>query len=135
MNEPAASTQLPRSVQFQLELIGPLLLGMVCGFFLGISAAAYWAVSAAGLLGGIAGGLEQQSPAPVRNGDGGPGAAARGFVAGCLFGAGVLIAHAASGEPALAPLPPFEPLLVPISGAIGGGLAHLGARLAARVSA
>ena len=31
--------ELPRPVQFQLIVLGPLLFGLVCGFFLGISAA------------------------------------------------------------------------------------------------
>jgi hypothetical protein len=49
-----------------------------------------------------------------------------------VFGVGVLVAHAASGDPAQAPLPPFEPLFVLFSGGFGMGLAYLGARLTTR---
>ena len=128
------SAQLPRAVQFQLTIVGPLLLGLVCGFFLGINAVAYWAVSIGGILGGLAGGVDFGGPASAPAAapaavDPARAAAVRGLVAGCLFGIGVLVAHAASGDPAHAPLPPFVPLLVPLSGAFGMGLAYLGARL------
>src|SRR3954468_9004355 len=129
--------QLPRAIQFQMAIIGPLLLGLVCGFFLGINAVAYWVVSIAGIVGGIAGGADfggDSAPARPNRAARDPRreAAARGLVAGCLFGVGVLVAHAASGDPAQAPLPPFEPLFVVFSGVIGMVLAYLGASLGTR---
>src|SRR4051794_39832601 len=134
---PESSAQIPRAVQFQLTIIGPLLLGLVCGFFLGINAVAYWAVSIGGVLGGLAGGGDFAGPAPAAapapSAVGAPRrGAVRGLVAGLLFGTGALVPPAASGDPAHAPLPPFEPLFVPLSGGFGMALAYLGARLTAR---
>src|SRR3954468_23128004 len=104
MNEPIAFNQLPRPVQLQLAALGPLLLGLVCGFFLGVSAASFWVVNALGIGGGILGGLEQaQSPARPAGGGGTRAArrdaAVRGAVAGATFGLGVVVAHQASGDP------------------------------------
>ena len=56
----------------------------------------------------------------------------RGAVTGAMFGLGVVIAHAASGDPAHAPLPSPEVLFVPFSALIATGLARLGALLAER---
>src|SRR4051794_27177346 len=139
MYEPVSFTQLPRPIQFQLAVLGPLLLGLVCGFFLGISAASFWVVNALGILGGLLGGLEyptagRRAPAagaaavrsPQRE------AAARGAVAGAMFGLGVYIAHVASGDPAHAPLPTPDILIVPFSALIGCGLAVLGVLAAQR---
>jgi hypothetical protein len=90
---------------------------MVTGFFLGIDAAAYWALTGAAVAGGVAGGFEHRAPGS---------AAMRGVVAGTLFGAGVVVADAVSKQPALAPLPSPPILLVPLSAAIGAGLHALG---------
>src|SRR4051794_40565627 len=126
--------ELPRPVQFQLIVLGPLLAGLVCGFFLGISAASWWVANALAIAAGVLGGGEQ-APAPARP------AAARGLrreavvggaVTGAMFGLGVVIAHAASGDPAHAPLPSPEVLFVPFSALIATGLARLGAVLAER---
>jgi hypothetical protein len=97
---------------------GPLLLGMVTGFFLGIDAATYWVLSGVAALGGVSGGLEHRTPR---------GAAVRGLLAGALFGAGVVLADAVSDQPALAELPSPPILLVPLAAAIGAGLHALGA--------
>jgi hypothetical protein len=135
MNEPVAFTQLPRPVQFQLAALGPLLLGLVCGFFLGISAASFWVVNALGILGGLLGGLEYpaaERTAPAAAHPPHREAAARGALAGAMFGLGVYIAHVASGDPAHAPLPTPEVLIVPFSAVIGCGLAVLGVLVALR---
>src|SRR3954469_8987003 len=98
MTEPSA--HIPRAVQFQLTIIGPLLLGLVCGFFLGINAVAYWVVSIGGIPGGLAGGADFGAPAPAPAPASAPAraavdparqAAVRGLVAGCVFGSGVLV--------------------------------------------
>src|SRR3954447_11201089 len=104
MNE--SSAQLPRAVQFQLAVLGPLLLGLVCGFFLGINAVAYWVISVGGVIGGLAGGVDSGGSAPAEPppraavADPRREAAVRGLVAGLFFGLGVVVAHAASGDPA-----------------------------------
>jgi len=134
MNESVAFSQLPRPVQFQLAVLGPLLLGLVCGFFLGVSAASYWIVNALGVIGGLLGGFDVPAAAgrrmarrEVRS-----QAAARGAVAGAMFGLGVYIAHVASGDPAHAPLPTPQALIIVISAVIGCGLATVGTRAAQR---
>jgi hypothetical protein len=116
-------TELPRAIQFQLAAIGPLLFGMVCGFVLELNAAAYWAASVLGVIGGLLGGTEHAGLRP---------AACRGTVAGACFGLGIVIAHAVSDRPALAPLPSPAIALILITAAAGGGLAAAGARLISR---
>jgi hypothetical protein len=118
LNGPPLLDSLPRPTQVQLVVGGPLLLGMVTGFFLGIEAAAYWALTGVAVAGGLAGGLEHRT---LRS------AALRGVVAGTLFGAGVLVADAVSTDSPLAELPSPPILLVPLSAAIGAGLHALGA--------
>ena len=120
---PPRLATLPRPVQVQLLVGGPVLFGLVVGFFLGISAGAYWALTAAALLGGLAGGLEHH---------GGRAGARRGVVAGTLFAVGLLIANAVSGDDARAELPSPPILLIPLSAAIGTLLGALGGGARAR---
>jgi hypothetical protein len=110
--------QLPRPIQIQLAAIGPLLFGLVCGFLLEISAAAYWAASALSVLGGLVGGTEHGATRA---------AALRGTAAGTCFGLGVVIANAASKGQPLAPLPDPTALLVLITASAGTGLTAAGA--------
>jgi hypothetical protein len=123
-NLPPRLATLPRPVQVQLLVGGPVLFGLVVGFFLGISPGAYWALTAAALLGGLAGGLEHC---------GGRAGARRGVVAGTLFAGGLLLASEVSGDPALAELPSPPILLVPLSAAIGTGLGAAGGTLRTRL--
>ena len=123
--------ELPRPVQFQLIVLGPLLFGLVCGFFLGISAASWWLANAVAIAAGVLGGIEQ-GPAPARAHGARREAVVRGAVTGAMFGLGVVIAHAASGDPAHAPLPSPEVLFVPFSALIATGLAIVGAAAARR---
>ena len=107
---PPLLAELPRPVQVQLAVGGPLLLGMVVGFFLGISAPVYWALTAVAITGGLMNGLEHRG---ARSG------ATRGLIGGTLFGVGVVIAHTAADESALAPVPSPFVLFVPLSAVIG----------------
>lgn len=116
--------ELPRAIQFQLAVIGPMLFGLVCGFVLELNAVAYWAASALSALGGLAGGAEH---ATLR------GAVLHGGIAGTCFGAGIVIANAASKGPALAPLPTPTAALILITATAGGGLAAGGAVLRSRL--
>lgn len=116
---PALLSDLPRPVQVQLAVGGPLLLGMVVGFFLGISAPVYWALTAAAVLGGLMNGLEHRG---ARTG------AKRGLIAGTLFGLGVVVAHTAADDSALAPLPSPLVLFVPLSAVIGSLLSAAGGK-------
>lgn len=112
--------QLPLPIQVQLAAIGPLLFGLVVGFLLEINGAAYWAVTALSVAGGLAGGREHGA---IRS------ASLRGATAGTCFGLGVVIANAASKGQPLAPLPSPTALLIVITALAGTGLAAAGAWL------
>ena len=118
--------ELPPAVRFQLAGLGPVLLGLVCGFCLHVSAGAWWGVNAAGALGGLAGGLDYAAPGP---------AVRRGVSGGLLFGIGVVAADAMAHGGRHAPVPTPMALLIPFSMAAGTALALLGARARARARA
>jgi hypothetical protein len=123
VDEPASFSDLPRAVQVQLAGIGPLLLGAVVGFMLGVSEAGFWILTALSVVGGVAGGLDH---AELR------AATARGLVAGCLFGVGTVVAHEIAGDAALATVPSPIALLVAIDATAGAILSTLGGLLRAR---
>jgi hypothetical protein len=123
MNGTVTFTELPRAIQIQLAAIGPLLFGLVCGFVLELSAVAYWVTSALSMFGGLVGGAEHGTLRP---------AVLRGTIAGACFGAGIVIANAASDRPALAPLPSPTAALILITATAGGALAAAGAVLSKR---
>jgi hypothetical protein len=123
VNAPPLLESLPRPTQVQIVVGGPGLLGMVTGFFLGIDEATYWVLNAVAALGGVSGGLEHRSTG---------GAAARGLLAGALFGGGIVLADAVSNEAALVELPSPPILLVPLLAVIGAGLHALGAAVRRR---
>jgi hypothetical protein len=120
---PYTFADLPRVVQVQLAGIGPLLLGAVIGLMLGETATGYWILTGLSVFGGIAGGLEHGT---IR------GALIRGLATGLCFGTGIVVAHAISGDRALATVPsPLVLLIVPA--ALGGAvLASVGWRLGPR---
>jgi hypothetical protein len=114
---------LPRVAQVQLAGIGPVLLGAVIGLMLGETATGYWILTGLSVFGGIAGGLEHRT---IR------GALIRGLVTGVCFGTGIVVAHAVSGDRALATVPSPLVLLI-VSAALGGAvLASVGWWLGAR---
>jgi hypothetical protein len=115
--------ELPPAVQFQLAILGPILLGAVSGFLLGESEAGWWISQALGLAGGFAGGLEHPAPRP---------AALRGLVAGSLFGFAIVAADAVSGDTALAQTPEPIGLIVILTALVGAGLGALGGFLRSR---
>lgn len=90
------------------------------GIALGISAGAYWGLSALAGLGAILAGFEHQD---------GWGGADRGLVGGAIFGAGVLIAHAIAGTHAKVSLGSFPPLLIVIDAIAGMLLGAIGGRI------
>lgn len=115
--------QLPRTIQVQLAAIGPLLLGLVCGFLLEINAVAYWAASGLSVVGGLVGGAEHGAVRP---------ATLRGLAAGACFGIGVVAANAAAKGRPLAPLPSPAALLILITAIAGMCLTAAGAWLNSR---
>src|SRR5947208_15505399 len=108
--------ELPLAVRVQLAGVGPVLLGMVCGFCLHVSAGAWWVVNVAGALGGLAGGLES---------DGARAAVVRGVTGGVLFGAGVVAADAMAHGSRHAPVPSPIALMIIVSAAAGTTLGVL----------
>ena len=97
-----------------------MAFGAVVGIALGISAGAYWGLSALAGLGAILAGFEHRD---------GWGGADRGLVGGAIFGAGVLIAHAIAGTHAKVSLGSFPPLLIVIDAIAGMLLSALGGRI------
>jgi hypothetical protein len=114
---PSLLSTLPRSAQVQIAVLGPLLLGALSGFLLDTSAVGYWAVQVAGTAGGVSGGMEHSGPAA---------GARRGLVAGALFGAGLMGAHAISDQRALTYVPHPLALIMLASAAIGAALSGVG---------
>jgi hypothetical protein len=114
---PNSFSDLPRPVQVQIAGLGPLLFGAVCGFVLSESATGWWVLQALAALGGLAGGLDHDGPRP---------GALRGLVAGALFGAGIVLAHAISGEQPLAQVPSPIGSLVIVTAVLGTLLGAIG---------
>ena len=116
-------SERPRSVQLLLAGLIPAAIGALAGVLLGVSSGAYWAVGAVAAVGGLAAGFEHPD---ARS------AAARGAVAGAIYGLALLVAHAIAGTHAKVSLGSFPPLLAVITAIIGALLGVLGARLARR---
>jgi hypothetical protein len=116
-------SELPAAARFQIAILGPVLVGAICGFLLGESAPGWWIAQAAGAVGGVAGGLEHQG---ARQG------ALRGLVAGILFGLGIVAADAISGDAPRAEAPTPIGLIVPLAAVVGSGLGALGGALRGR---
>lgn len=106
-----------------LVVVVPSVFGAIAGLTLGASAGWYLGLQAIGVLGGLAAGLEHR-----RSGQ----AAVRGFFGGLLFGIAIAVTHAIVGGADHGLLP--QPTLLPvITGAVGAGLAALGAVLRRRL--
>jgi hypothetical protein len=103
-----------------LGLVVPTLVGAAAGILLGVSAAAYWAIGLAALIGGVLAGFEHA--------DGWDGAD-RGLVGGALYGTGLLIAHAIAGTDATVSLPGFAPILIVFTAIIGMLAGALGGKI------
>jgi hypothetical protein len=110
----------PRPAQVILGLVLPTLVGAAAGILLGVSAAAYWAIGLAALIGGVLAGFEHA--------DGWDGAD-RGLVGGALYGTGLLIAHAIAGTDATVSLPGFAPILIVFTAIIGMLAGALGGKI------
>jgi hypothetical protein len=114
---PVPFDERSRSAQVVLAGIAPAVLGALAGVMLGISSGAYWAVGAVAAIGGFLAGFEHSD---LR------GAAGRGAVAGAIYGAALLIAHAIAGTDAKVSLGSVPAFLVVITAVIGMVLAILG---------
>jgi hypothetical protein len=122
---PFSFRDLPRPIQFQSAVFGPLLFGLVGGFLLGESEAGYWIVQGVGAGLAVAGGYEHEG---LRQG------AVRGVLTATMFGIGIVLGDAISGDQPQATVPdPIGLVVFPV--AFGGTvLGALGGYLRARPS-
>lgn len=120
MQTPILLRNRPRQAQIGLAIVVPFIVGAIVGVALGISAGAYWALSALAAVGGVLVGLEHRDWR---------GGARRGILGGALFALGLLIAHAIAGTDAKVSLGSFPPLLIVIDAIIGMLLGALGGNL------
>lgn len=121
MQPPTPLADRPRPVQAVLAGLVPFAFGAVVGIALGVSAGAYWGLSALAAIGGVLVGFEHRD---------GRGGAYRGVLGGALFALGLLILHAITGAEAKVSLGSFPPLLIVVDAVIGALLGALGGRLA-----
>jgi apolipoprotein N-acyltransferase len=119
--QPTMFSDRDRRGQVIVAGILPAIVGAVAGILLGVSSGAYWAIGVLAALGAVFAGFEHHD---VRS------AARRGLVAGAIYGAALLLAHAIAGTDAKVSLGDFPPLLVVITAIIGVVLTGAGAWLA-----
>lgn len=121
--QPVPFADLPRPVQVQLLVGGPLLFGAVCGFVLSESKTGWLVLQLVAALGGLLAGLEHH---------GARGGALRGLAAGALFGTGIVIADAVSSAPPAADVPDPMVLMIVITALIGTLLGAVGGAISSR---
>jgi hypothetical protein len=115
----------PRPVQILLAVVVPALYGALTGYFLGISEPLYLIFSIVGIVGAVGAGFDHL---------GARAGAARGVIAGSVFGAAILIAHEIDGSEAEAHLPEPAILLVAVTTVLAVAFAALGGRLRGRAT-
>ena len=114
---PTLLRERSENTQVWLAVIVPLVFGAVVGVVLGTSASLYWILLAVAALGALLSGLEHDQ---VKE------AAARGAVAGAMFGLGILAAHQLAGSDAKVSLGSLPAALIVIDAVAGALLASLG---------
>jgi hypothetical protein len=117
MGLPPLLAERSRPVQVLLALVVPAVYGAICGIFLGISEAVYLVLVTVGIVGAVGAGLEHRGAAA---------GAARGVVAGMVFGGAILITHEISGAEPERDLPDPPILLLVLTTVPGIAFAALG---------
>jgi len=120
---PPLLSEHPRPVQFLLAIFVPAVYGAVTGYFLGVSESVYLILSVIGVVGAVGAGLDHV---------GARAGAARGVIAGSVFGAAILIAHEIHGTEAEAHLPEPAIVLVVVTTVLAVAFAALGGWLRER---
>jgi peptidoglycan/LPS O-acetylase OafA/YrhL len=120
MEAPPLLLERQPGAQIGLAVGGPVVLGALCGWLLGVNETAYLVVSLLAIVGGIGSGYEHP--------DGDEGSV-RGFCGGIIFGAMILATNAVIGAEPEAHLPSPPVVLVVLTtilgmlfGALGGWL-------------
>ncbi len=121
MYDPMLFRDRPRPAQIVLGGVVPAVFGAIAGVLVGSSSGAYWAWGALAAIGSIVGGFEHQD---------GWGGADRGLIAGAIYGAALLLAHAIAGTHAKVSLGSFPPALIVVTAIAGMLLSALGGYLA-----
>jgi hypothetical protein len=124
--EPVDFAALPRVVQVQLCVLGPLLFGMVCGFLLGETETGYWLAKVFGVTAALGSGFDHV---------GARAGALRGGLAGFIFALGLLAAHTIADTDPLAKVPDPLALIVVITTVFTTGIGAAGGWLRARRAA
>jgi hypothetical protein len=117
---------LPRAVQLQLVVGGPLLFGAICGFVLSEGERGWILVNVVAAIGGVLAGIDHSG---ARDG------ALRGLAGGLLFGIGVVIGDLVTEAPPAAEVPDPIGLIVILTTTIGAALGALGGLLGRRLRA
>ena len=99
------------------------MYGAVTGYFLGVSESIYLVLSIIGIVGAVCAGFDHR---------GARAGAARGVIAGSVFGAAILIAHEIDGSEAEAHLPEPAILLIAVTTILAVAFAALGGWLRER---
>ena len=120
MPETIPFSERGREARLVLAIVIPFVFGAIVGIALGISAPAYWILSAIAAIGTVIAGLEHPD---ARS------AAIRGVVMGAVYGLAVLLAHAVAGTDAKVSLGSFPPLVIVIDAIAGAILAAIGGSL------
>ena len=121
MYDPKLFRDQPRPTQIISGGVIPAIFGAIAGILVGVSVPAYWGFGALAAIGSTVAGFEHQD---------GWGGADRGLVAGAIYGAALLIAHAIAGTHAKVSLGSFPPFLIVVTAIAGMLLSALGGRIA-----
>jgi len=121
MYQPTLFRDRERPAQIVLGGVIPAIAGAVAGVLVGVSSGAYWGYAAFVAIASVIAGFEHLD---------GWGGADRGLVAGAIYGAGLLVAHAIAGTHATVSLGSFPPFLAVITAIAGMLLSATGGRLA-----
>ncbi len=113
----------PRSLQIAIPIVGPILLGIICGWLLGESKTGYLIVSTLGILGGLNAGYEHDTT---------KAGALRGLSGGVIFALAIAVTFRLIDHKALADVPDPIELLALLFGTIGTILGIVGAALRRR---
>jgi len=110
-----------RPVQILLGGVIPAAVGAIAGILIGVSVGAYYGLGAVAAIGQFLAGFEHRD---------GWGGADRGFIGGAIYGAALLLVHAAVGTHAKVSLGGFPPFFAVLTAIVGMFICAAGGRVA-----